>query len=181
MFIENICNPLNEANGPTKCPIACIDIGQAVNLSDCHEYWLDRRVQLNEADFDTDHLKRLQVFGAVMGTGTQIKSGTTVVFLYYLKNHPSKAVLNTLAIMLPFCLKRFGFKGYEDEDYNKFSGWQIVGAIWNEQRMPNDDFMYKWVFSCFPSALFRLYSILEFALIFLWPFIDSITGEITSV
>ena len=85
MIFENFCNPLNEANGPTKCSIACIDIGQAVNKSECHEYWLDRRVQLNEADFDTDHLKRLQVFGAVMGTGTQIKLVTTVVvvFLYY--------------------------------------------------------------------------------------------------
>ena len=90
MIFENFCNPLNETDGPTKCPIACIDIGQAVNMSNCNEYWLDRRVELNEAIFDTDHLNHLQVFGAVMGKGAQIKLVTIVVFLYYLKN-PSKS------------------------------------------------------------------------------------------
>ena len=69
MLYENFCNPLNETDGPTKCPIACIDIGQVVNMSNCNEYWLDRRVELNDVDFNTDHLKRLQVFGAVMGKG----------------------------------------------------------------------------------------------------------------
>ena len=75
MIFENFCNPLNETNGPTKCSIGCIDIGQTVNLSDCHEYWHNRRVQLNEADFDTDHMKRLQIFGVVMGRGSQINVG----------------------------------------------------------------------------------------------------------
>ena len=82
MIFENFCNPLNETDGPTKCPIACIDIGRAVNMSDCHEYWLDRRVELNKADFNNDHLKRLQVFGAVMGKGYKIKLITTVVVVF---------------------------------------------------------------------------------------------------
>ena len=180
MFIENICNPLNEANGPTKCPIACIDIGQVVNMSNCHEYWLDRRVELNKADFDNDHLKRLQVFGAVMGKGYEIKLVTTVevVFLELFEKTLRKALLNVIAILIPFCFKRFGYK--------KRYGVSILSKIFNEDRMPKkkDDCMYKCMlvlFSCCSSTIFRLYSMLIFALNFLSPFIDSITGTITSV
>ena len=64
-----------------------------------------------------------------------------------------------MSILMPFCFKRLGGM---DNDYEKWSGWEIVRKIWNEDRMPNkdDDCMYKWVFRCFPSTLFRLYSIL---------------------
>ena len=172
MIFENFCNPLNETDGPTKCPIACIDIGQVVNMSNCHEYWLDRRVELNKADFDNDHLKRLQVFGAVMGKGYEIKLVTTVevVFLELFEKTLRKALLNVIAILIPFCFKRFGGDGYnwQTRAFENFSGWQIVRAIWKEQRM-----------CC--SLLFRLYSISVFALNFLSPFFDSITGKTMSI
>ena len=80
VIFENFCNPLNEENGPTQCAIACIDLEyesrlgtiypDTINLTHCHEYWDNKRIRLNEVNFDTDNMKRIQIFALVMGMGS---------------------------------------------------------------------------------------------------------------